>query len=253
MHEIHATTAMFPGTGVRDALAQICAGASEPLLGTISAAHVQLCPQNMGTLTERSCEELRAEYQNSQLRLHANARVLAKHHILDASTFNDESRPYYAALADRSRRLGARAYSLHAGRRSNCTLAQMIDNVARIQDIFGEITVAVEGLYPNSAVPQLMDSWAEYETVQRAAVPMAVDVSHLKIVDSHESGQDRARIVDLLSSQNTIEVHLSDNDARTDRHNVLVNAPWWWAYRQSINPAAVVFTEGNQLRSKKVA
>lgn len=250
MLTVHATTAMFPGTGVRDALRRITAGAAEPLLGAVSAAHAQLCPQNMGTLTEAVCEQLRADFPHTHLRLHANARVLPMHYLLDASTYSGETRFYYEALADRSRRLGARAYSLHAGRRANATLAQMVDNVARIQELFGEIAVAVEGLYPNEASPQLMDSWSHYEQVMRAGVPMAVDVSHIKIVAAHESSRDSSLLTELLACPDTIEVHLSDNDAKSDRHDMLSSAPWWWEYREAIHGGAVVFTEGNQLRAE---
>jgi len=249
MLHVNATTAMFPGTSVRDALARIAAGAREPLLGDIATNHVQLCPQNVGYLSERECESLAAAYPKMHLRLHANARVLPSHRMLDASTLSDETRPYFDALADRSRRLGAKAYSLHAGHQAHSSLTKMLDAARRLQEHFGDIVVAVEGLYPNRRHPQLMDCWADYETVWRAGVPMAIDLSHLKIVADAERSCDHGLVRDLLSAATTVEVHLSDNDGRSDQHQVLSETPWWWSCTDAIHENAVVFTEGNQLRA----
>lgn len=162
----------------------------------------------------------------------------------DASTLSDLTFPYYAALADRSARLGASGYTLHAGYRDGCTLPQMIDNVRRLQDVF-PCAVGVEGLYPRPDHPQLMDSWADYEAVLRAGLPLAVDLSHLNIV-AFVHGRHDDLVRELLASKQTIEVHLSANDGRRDSHSQLREPPWWWAMRHHIHPSAVVFSEGSQ-------
>lgn len=246
---VHAATACFPGLSVHDAIAAIQAGASEPLIGTLSSEHVQLCPQSGGHLDERTCEDLRHAHPQTRFRLHANARVLSRHVRYDASNFNADTRFYYEALADRSRRLGASGYSIHAGYRRNCDLATMLDNMRRIQDIFGDIPVAVEGLYPHDRLPQLMDSWDEYFTALHAGIPLAVDLSHLKIVERAQASADTRLLIELLRAPTTMEVHLSDNDGRSDRHDVLAREPFWWACRHHINPDAVIFSEGNQIRA----
>lgn len=253
MHAINATTAMFPTLSVHSALERIAAGTSEPGFGPVASSHVQLCPQSMGCLTESVCESLRARYPDMQLRLHANARVLPRHHLLDAASFGEDTRFYYEALADRSRRLGAQAYSLHAGKRRDASLAVMFDNARRIQDLFGDITVAIEGLYPTPEGTWLMQDWGEYEAAHRAGIPLALDLSHLNIVRAHGSATDFANLPQMLESANTIEVHVSDNDGKADRHATLTHQPWWWPQLAHIHSDAVVFTEGNHLRVQKPA
>lgn len=248
---VNAATACFPGMTVKTAIEAIIAGASEPMIGTLASSHIQCCPQNLGHLSEAVCEDLRASFPESKLRLHANARALPHHVRYDASTFSDDTRYYYEALADRSRRLGATTYSLHAGFKRNCTLPQMIDNLRRIQDIFGDVQVAVEGLYPNKTNPQLMDTWDAYQAVLDAGVPLAIDVSHTKIVARAEGSVDEGLLRDLLASPTTIEVHLSDNNGVADHHDILRREPFWWHLLPTMNANAVVFSEGNQLRYRR--
>lgn len=249
---VHAATACFPGQPVRAAVDAIYQGAVEPLLGQLSATNIQLCPQNGGHLDETECEALREAYPDTQFRLHANARVLERHVRYDASTFSEATKGYYVALADRSRRLGATAYTLHAGYQRNCSFAQMLDNVRRIQDLFGDIRVGLEGLYPNQRLPQLMDTWDDYEAVLNAGIPLAIDLSHMVIVERAEASCDTRLLSELLAAPQTIEVHLSDNDGHHDQHDILAKAPWWWGFLEHINPAAVVFSEGNQLSPRLV-
>lgn len=246
---IHASTAMFPGFSFAGAMERLAAGVSEPLFGEASLAHCQLCPQNPGHIDEAACELLVGKYPSTRFRLHANARVQRAHRLLDASTVSAATWDYYADLADRSRRLGARAYSLHAGFADNCDLSTMLDNVRRLQDLFGpDCIVAVEGLYPNAHRPQLMDTWDAYEAVMRAGVPMAIDLSHLNIVARKQRSRDEGLARDLVASASTIEIHLSANDGRSDQHSVLDASPWWWGLLKDANPAAVLFSEGNQVR-----
>ena len=248
---VNAATACFPGMTVKAAIEQILLGASEPMIGTLAATHIQCCPQNLGHLSESACEDLRASFPQSTLRLHANARVLPHHVRYDASTFSDDTRHYYLALADRSRRIGASAYSLHAGYQRNCSLPQMIDNVRRIQDIFGEVQVAVEGLYPNAVNPQLMDTWDAYQAVLDSGTPLAIDLSHTKIVARAAGSTDEGLLRDLLASPTTIEVHLSENNGVADHHDILRREPFWWHLLPCISANAVVFSEGNQLRHRR--
>lgn len=244
---INATTACLPGFSFSDALTLLRQGVSEPLIGTLATDHAQLCPQSTGHLSPAECERLRDAFPGTQLRCHANARIWERHVRYDASTFCEGAKRYFTDMADRSRRLGAAAYSLHAGYRHNCSLDTMFDNVERIQEMFGDIAVAVEGLYRNEQTPQLMDGWAGYEAALRRGLKLAVDLSHLKIIAKHE-GDASGLTTELLSSTNTIEVHLSDNNAVADQHSVLVRQPDWWQHMGDIQPNAVIFSEGNQVR-----
>jgi len=246
---IHSATAMFPGYSYLEAIRLFVAGVSEPLYGEASSAAIQLCPQSSGHLDEAAVEALAASHPDTAFRLHANCRATDGFRMLDASTFSDYTRGYYEALADRSHRLGATAYSLHAGYAANCDLATMIDNVHRIQDIFGpSCQVAVEGLYPNAHRPQLMDSWAAYEAVMRAGLFQAVDCSHINIVARREGSRNFGLLRELISSPNTIEIHVSDNNGTNDAHAVLEQTPWWWPAISHAGPNAMVFSESNQVR-----
>ena len=247
-----ATTACFPGFSVRAALARIADGISEPLLGELGSAFVQLCPQNMGRITEQEAEALRADFAGMRLRTHANARVdPAGHRLLDLSTVTEHTLPYYRLLGDRNRRLGAACTSLHAGYREHCeTLQQMLDHRQRLQDeVFGEIVLAVEGLYPNRRRPQVLDSWAEYEALLRSGAPFALDLSHLQIVAAAERCEHHDLVRELIGSRSCMEIHLSDNDSRSDAHLTLSVAPWWWEdlVTTPVQPGCVIFSEGNQL------
>lgn len=225
MPTIHATSACFPGFTLRHALDRITAGIAEPVLGALSSAHAQCCPQSFGQIDEAEAEALRRDYPATQLRLHANARVIERHVLFDASTVDEGTLPYFRALADRSRRLGAQAISIHAGHADNADLAQMFDNVRRLQDdVFGEVRVAIEGLYPHVKRPQLLSTWADYEALLRAELPYAIDLSHLHIVRRCE-GDHLDLVRELIASPHALELHCSGNDGRRDEHAFLVEAP----------------------------
>jgi hypothetical protein len=252
------TTAQLPGIRITDAVARIAAGIEEPLFGRVDLAHVQLCPQNPGRLDEATCEALAAAYPDTRLRTHANARVDVGLLIRDLSTVDDDTLPFFRLLADRNRRFGAEAISLHAGYQDQASLDGMLDNLQRLQDeVLGDIAVAVEGLYPSKRRDQLVSTWADYETLLAKGVPLAIDLSHLKIVAHYDGGWQQNLVEALLSSPQLREVHLSDNDGRADQHSVCSAPPWWWPVLNAISlPAhAVVFTEGNalgQLRGRSI-
>ena len=254
MPQINATTAMRPGTPLHQCVAMLIHDLHRcRVLGTISSSQIQICPQTPGHLTEQVCESLRAEYPNTAFRLHANARVERQHRLLDASTFKPSNASYYRALADRSARLGASAYTLHAGFRDQCSFQQMLENVARIQDIFGpDCMVGVEGLYPNHHRPQHISSWSEYERVFAAGYPMALDLSHLNICAKTEGVIDHGLVSDMLSSPSICEVHLSDNDGRRDSHRLCIEPAWWLPSLQVAHATTIVFCESNFNRSPQL-
>jgi len=240
---------MLPSLRIIEAVEKIAGeGLNEPFLGRVGAGHVQLCPQSMGLIDEALCDDLLRRFPATRFRLHANARVLPRHLAFDASTPWKESVSYFGVLADRSRRLGATGYSVHAGYRTQASIATMIDNVRRIQDTFGpECTVAVEGLYPHPKRPHLVASWSEYEAVLAAGVPLAIDLSHVALVAAADGRNDQLTAV-LVGSPTTIELHLSGNDGRTDRHDPLRCEPWWFSLLACAGANAVIFCESNMRR-----
>jgi hypothetical protein len=92
----------------------------------------------------------------------------------------------------------------------------------------------------------LLSTWADYEWLLGSDLHYAIDLSHLAIVARHERREDVSLARELVSNERAIEVHVSDNDGRADRHTTLVRHPWWWPVLDDVHPAAVIFSEGNQ-------
>lgn len=255
--DVCATTAQFPGTSITFALDRIAAGVSEGVWGALSSRHVQLCPQNPTLLSEQTVEKLRTTYPSSQLRLHANARVLERHVLWDVSTFSADTRHYYRALADRMLRLGANVFSVHAGYLRHCTQKEFWENLKRLRDDIhtctqGRVEIAVEGLYPCAQRPQHIGTWNEYEQLLRQDIPFALDLSHLKIVGSREKIWNSDLVLEMMSSPLCVEIHVSDNDGRSDRHATVQTHPQWWdqLHNVDLSSTCVVFSEGNLLPKK---
>lgn len=245
-HTICASLGAYPAKTCHEAMLLAC-DSSEPLFGKISTSHVQLCPQNFGQLTDAVVDDLMALYPDTRFRLHANARVQERLQIVDLVDWFD--RPdFFASLARISKRLSAPAYSLHAGRRSDFLLPRLFDAAKAAADLFG-CPVAIEGHYPTSRGVFYLDSWSDYEQLYRSGVPFALDLSHIQIL-AHRSGAVALDLVaEMLASPQCLEIHLSDNDGSGDQHRQLHQVPWWWTLLDAANPAAVIFTEGNQIRA----
>jgi hypothetical protein len=246
---VQISLAAFPGMRHEDAAAraarehtsgELC----EPCWGVISVDHVQLVPQNLGQLRDEVIESLLGSFPGTRFRLHANVRVLPEHRVADLSGF-DEHTDWFNAASRVSQSLRAPAYTAHAGRRSQASLAEALDNTRRAADLFG-CPVGIEGHYPTPRDEFLVSSWSEYRRVFDSGVPYALDLSHLNIVARHSGQNETALVQDMLSSPQCIEVHVSDNDGRRDAHQVCEERTWWHDLLPFIHSDAVVFTEGNQ-------
>lgn len=252
---VNAASACLPGRTWKQVVASLMDGVHEPAWGQLQTNHLQLCPQHPGDLTDAIADELMAAAPDTQLRLHAN--VYVRHRKLyDASTLKSpEHQDYFKGLASMSKRIKAPAYSLHAGYRHQATLQEMRDNVLTLQEWFG-VPVAVEALYPirpSGRTPkpaQLLDSWAELEwLMEKSGLYMAIDLSHLQIIAAHE-GRNDALVASLLAHPNLLEVHVSDNDQKSDEHAMCSEhtTAWWMPLLKaaSLHNDCVIFSEGNQ-------
>lgn len=246
MLPIHVSLAAFPGVDFLNAMERATKGVSEPLLGELSLEHVQLCPQNIGLLTQEYAAGLAEAFPRTQFRLHANCRVLPGRQITNLDRF-DSSGPYWLQLATVSQTIGAPAYTAHAGLRANATLAQVLDNTRRASDLFG-CTVGVEGHYPTARGIFLLDSWEDYRVLHESGVPYALDLSHLHILAVQSGRRDEGLVREMLANPACIEVHLSGNDGDHDTHETLDESIWWWELLSSTNPMATLFSEGTQPR-----
>lgn len=248
---VNAATACYPGIRHDKAVSLLVSGTSEPALGKLSVGHIQLCPQNFGAIDDVLIEKLKTIAPDTQFRLHANVRapINGQPHW-DASNFSSTTLPYFQEMADVSKKLNAPAYSLHAGSRKNASLASLIDTQKTLQDMF-EVPVAIEGLYPTVRDEYLVSTWAEYRWLMDNNVPYALDLSHLAILAKKSKQIESSLVLDLMTSDLCLEIHVSDNDGRSDSHLPLDRHPWWWeslVNARTINTRPVLFSEGNQLK-----
>ena len=213
---------------------------------------VQICPQSAQVLDAAVVDDLRRRWPRRRWRLHANLKLWDQRPVFyDASTVRAHFESCFVPLARLSRRLGADAYSLHAGRVEYASRDQLLANVARLEDCFG-CPVAIEGMYPSRRSRFHVADSEGYRWLLESGAAMAIDVSHLHIVRAAEGGLDPGLVAALLESERCLEVHLSHNNGRADQHRPLPDAPpWWWAaVRRAVaaRPDLVVFCESNLRR-----
>lgn len=242
----HVSLACWPGLRHEDAARHLATPPAEPCFGRLSTEHVQLVPQSMGRLDEALVDLLREAFPATRFRLHANVRVLARHVMADLSNFAMHT-GWFSQAARISQRLDAPAYTAHAGRRSQARLDEVLDNARRCADLFG-CPVGVEGHYPTHQDTWLVSSWEEYRLMFESGVPYALDLSHLNIVAAASGRREEALLTEMLTCERCLEIHVSANDGRGDRHNVCGEPPWWFAQLTWAHPGAVIFSEGNHRR-----
>ncbi|GAO20860.1 MULTISPECIES: hypothetical protein [Comamonadaceae] len=244
----HVSLACWPGMRHEAAAALLHAPIGEPLFGPLSAEHVQLVPQSTGCLTEDRADALRMAHPRTRFRLHANVHVLADRRFADLSGFTLHA-DWFVQAARISRRLGAPAYTAHAGRRAQATLSMALEHARRCADLFG-CPVGIEGHYPTPGDTWLVSSWSEYRAVFESGVPYALDLSHLHILATATGRHEPTFVAEMLACERCIEVHVSDNDGRGDWHQVCTVPSWWYPLLIHIQPSAVVFSEGNHRRTR---
>lgn len=216
----------------------------DPVLGTLSTRHLQLCPQNQGVIDTAFASHLRATYPDIQWRLHANVRNGKTQPWADIADF-PQSRLYFWQLAYLSHVLKALAYSAHAGRRSKATLAEVFRYTRELEQSFG-VPVAIEGHYPTHDNFWLIDSWKEYRMLLDSGVHYALDLSHIHILATWTQSPHVSLVQELLASERCIEIHLSGNNGQADQHRPLQEIPWWLVLLADANPNAVVFSESRR-------
>lgn len=249
---VQVSLACWPGLTHLQAAERAALAPQEPALGTLRMQHVQLVPQSSDVLEEELADVLRCRWLETQWRLHANVRVLPRRRLADLCTFHRD-RDWFEAAARIQHLLGGPAYSAHAGKRSDASMGELLDNARRCADLF-RCPVAIEGQYPvpgDGPGRYLVSTWQEYRQLLDSGVPFALDLSHLNILAAYTGAVEHSLVAEMLASPACLEVHLSENDGKGDWHRVLTSEPWWWPLMSHIHSGAVVFTEGNQLRQAK--
>ena len=237
----------IPGKNPVDAMNYAMAGkfACCPLAGEISFEHVQICPQNFGTVDESMIERLNALFPNTKFRLHANVGLFVQRRVVDLANWSDERFvSYWDRLIEVNGKLRGPAYTVHAGLRRDATLTDLFGYVLDLENRM-QCPVGIEGMYPAKGNPYLCSSWTEYRQLFDSGVRYALDLSHLNIVVRAERRIDAELVKDMLASPNCIEIHVSGNDGSHDQHRAIVGSEWWIGLLDQSHPGAVVFAEGN--------
>lgn len=245
---IHTSLAAYPGWNILRATQAALKGSEEPQLGRCAARVLQLVPQTFGVYTLEILDQIKALHAG-EIRLHANIQIGPRRVMADLSGFT-RYRGYFKELGALNKHLGSPVYTAHAGRRSEADFRSMLRNAKALSDAWGCV-VGVEGHYPTPNNTFLVDSWAEYRALFESGAPYVVDLSHLNIV-AHASGvQELNMVCEAVSNPNCVEVHVSHNDGRSDSHEPLTEAPWWWPAMNRIHNKAVVFTEARATRTNR--
>ena len=251
---VHATTACLPTLPYAEVARILAAGVAQEPWGPLSLAHVQVCPQHPHVLTEELLDQIAAVLPGTVLRLHATVPVMRRHVFGSDAWWSKDSRPYWERVASLSRHIKAPAYTFHAGTREHHSFDEMLDQARRFEQLF-ECKVGIEGLYPDPVKKQswFVDSWAEYRLLMDSGVCYAIDLSHLNILARVHNEIDMGLANDLVCHPNCIEIHVSDNDGMSDRHQMMrpqAEQMMWWipllarAVRQ--RPEALVFSESSR-------
>ena len=242
---VNISLAAYPGLAFHEAMDRALRDApEEPVLGKLQVQDTQLCPQNRGILTPEYADLLLNLYPGTRFRLHANVRVQPSRKILDWSSYGQDL-DYWNALANMSRLLHAKAYTAHAGRRSEASLDDILEFAKRAEDLF-DCPVGIEGHYPTPNDVFLISHWEEYQKLFESGVNYVVDLSHLHIVAEQSGRRESTLVQEMLACERCIEVHVSGNDGTKDQHRTLSSEPWWWPLMEYIHPAATLFSEGIQ-------
>lgn len=249
---INASTACWPGLSHTEAMRRILSGTSEPVIGNLGVRHIQLCPQNFGAMTPEIASMIAGSNSAIRFRLHAGVRIDGCKTVHDAGfKFDATVNRYFEGLCEVGHALGYMPYTMHAGRRSECSLEGMRDNIMRVEDIMGRV-VGVEGMYPDNG-KYLIQDWDEYKWLHQSELAFALDMSHLNIISNKTGSVDHGLVSEMISNPRCIEIHISGNDGHSDRHEILSEIPWWAALLENgirHNPGAIIFSEGNQRMSE---
>lgn len=242
---VHVSLGMYGRLPHGEAIARaLTCPPSEPMLGRLSTTHLQLCPQNRGQVDTTLATTLRQNHTEVIFRLHANVQVTDNPRIVDLCDWPSE-KDWFAEAAKVSAALQATAYTAHAGKRERATVVEVLKHVREVEQLFG-IQVGIEGHYPTPRNTWLISSWAEYRQLLESGVRYALDLSHLNILAVRSRRIEESLVREMLSSENCLEVHVSDNDGSADQHRSLNGPPWWFPLLADIHEKAVIFSEGRQ-------
>lgn len=251
LNNISPASACFPGYPLETSIKFLFEKEpTEKFIKNWNYDHIQLCPQHIGFISEKSAKEFSSKYQNTNFRLHANARLFTKLKPFDAGSNLKENEEYIHNLKKISTILCSKAYSYHAPMSDFFNWWGIRDNVLRLQDFLG-IPVAIEGLYPMKKKTYWDNSLKIYETFLNGDLNYALDLSHLNIAYQQmkivEQKEFTELAIKMINDSKCLEIHISGNDGVHDKHTPITGDEWWFnVLEQLTNQNAIIFCESKQ-------
>lgn len=251
LENICPASACFPGYPLETSVGLIYSKKpKEYFIENWDLSHIQLCPQHIGFITDKSANELKLKYPKTNFRLHANTRLFPKLKQFDAGSNIQDEADYILKLKTISNTLKSKSYSYHAPTSEMFNWQEIRNNVLFLQDYL-QIPVAIEGLYPMKKTTYWDDSFSVYETFFNSDISFALDLSHLNIAYSkmckNKQKEFSELAIKMINSPKCLEIHISSNDGTHDEHKTINSEEWWFNVLNKLeNTNTVIFCESKQ-------
>lgn len=251
LKNISPASACFPGYPLETSISLLYSKLpKENFIKNWDYSNIQICPQHIGFINERSAEQIKFKYQSTNFRLHANVRLFTKLKNFDAGSNMQEEQDYIYNLKKISNILDSKAYSYHAPNSEFLDWENIRNNVLFLQDYL-KIPVAIEGLYPTKKRTYWDNSFYVYEKILNSDLNFAIDLSHLNIAYSKMSKLEQQEFyelsVKLINNNRCLEIHISGNDGSHDEHKPIQGNEWWFGLLSELNSQSpILFCESRQ-------
>jgi sugar phosphate isomerase/epimerase len=230
----------------------------EECLAAIELAGINQVELSVGTFTDENTPALLRSYIDKGFKMipHHNSPINGKSNFVNLC--DRVPTEYFEQVFKFCNQAGSSSYSIHGGHYSpekiNATKAYEVfsENYAvasKLAEKFG-VLLSLETAYPtingNKYVVESEDGIKQFAK-DFPESGLVLDFAHVKI--QMQSGYAKKSVIDfLLESKMLTEVHISENDGRTDRHTpVLKNSYFWSIVRQRTDVPVVIEGKLNKL------
>ena len=232
-------------------------------LETITQAGINQIELSVGTKVDENTPALLSGYSKAgvQFLIHHNSPINGKSNFVNLCDRVPEE--YFRQVFEFCNLTGTTHYSIHGGNysRDSVSKASAFENYcarfAEADKIAQEynIKLAVETMYPTiSGNQHVLADMQEIEFFQSIFpdAGMVLDCAHIKI-QKHYGTADDSIIRWLLDNPNLVEIHISENDGRSDRHTPVLKNSWFWgAIKERPNVPVVIEGKLNKLGSEAI-
>jgi sugar phosphate isomerase/epimerase len=208
-------------------------------LETIAAAGIDRVELAIGVQPEVGISKTIREFQQRGMIFRAHHAFLWEACHRPFNLAREIDRDYLQRMVEWLAKCGIQAYSVHPGSNDlvrkafplgnrSAAWQQMLQNLAWLQDLCHQqgITLGVETMYPGRE-RNFLGSLLEIRELRRLmpTLQWVLDLSHLNLWPQ-DRWLDRLEVIAELAPC-LLEIHLSDNDGRWDRHQQITDQTWW--------------------------